>query len=188
LPVSSFNRVAAAAALLAAALPATAAPSEQVFLTREQALAKAFPSGEQVAERKVSLSDAQRRRVEKRLGWRLKEPWLIVHEGRRDGASAGYAVVAEEVGKHEPITFMLKAMPDLRVEWVEVMTYREPHGSEVRKRGFLRQFEGRGAGDRLRPGREIENITGATLSVKAMAAGVARVLCILEEVYGPPAR
>lgn len=177
---SKAARAALVAALLSGSAALASVPDEQVFMTPEQALARAFP-GRTAAKADVGLSKEQRARVEKRLGWKLKDPAIAVYAA---GPGDGYAVFAEEIGKHEPITFMVKVSADLRVEWVEVLVYREAHGSEVRRPGFLRQFAGKRSGERLRPGREVENITGATLSVRAVAAGVQRVLCILEEVYG----
>ncbi len=159
---------------------------EEVYLTPEQALAKAFPLADKVDAEVVRLTPAQKDRVERRLGWRLSDDPFTVHLVVSAGKTDGYAVIAEEIGKYKPITFLVKATPDFRVESVEVMVYREPRGAEVRTARFLRQLKGKTAGSPLRINRDVVNITGATLSVRAMAAGVKRVLCILEEVYGRP--
>lgn len=152
---------------------------DQVYLTPAQALEKSFP-GETVGTEAVRLTPAQKARVEGRLGWRLERDDYEVHR-----APSGTAVIVEEIGKHKPITFLVKVTPAGAVERVEVLVYREPRGGEVRKPRFLRQLKGKTAGSPLRINRDVVNVTGATLSVRAMAAGVKRVLCILEEVYGP---
>lgn len=158
---------------------------EEVYLTPEQALKQAFPGAESVEAEVVRLTPAQKERVERRLGWRLAEEPTSVHKGMAGGKVLGYAVITEEIGKYKPITFMVAAGPDLQVDRVDVLVYREPRGAEVRKARFLRQFKGKRGRSPLRINRDIINITGATLSVRAMSAGVKRVLCVLEEVYAP---
>ena len=66
---------------------------------------------------------------------------------------------------------------------MEVMVYRESVGAEVRRQRFARQFRGKTAKDSLRINRDILNITGATMSVQAMTAGVKKTLVILDELY-----
>lgn len=157
---------------------------EEIYLSSEQALAKVFPGADRLEKETVRLSPEQKARVERRLGWRLAEDAYVVHRGFRGEEPLGYAVITEEIGKYKPITFVVQASPDFRAERVEVLVYREPRGGEVRKARFLRQFRGKKAESPLRINRDIINITGATLSVRAMSAGVKRVLCVLDEVYG----
>jgi FAD:protein FMN transferase len=156
---------------------------EEVYLTPEEALKLAFPDAERLEKDVVKLGPAQKTRVEQRLGWRLEQSSYTVHRGFADGRPAGYAVIIEEIGKYKPITFLVKATPDFQVDRVDVLVYREPRGGEVRKRRFLHQFRGKTAQSPLRINRDIINITGATLSVRAMSAGVKRVLAVLEEAY-----
>ncbi len=161
---------------------------EEVYLTPEQALAKVFPRADRLEKETVRLTPAQKQRVERRLGWRLEAEEYTVHRGFSGGRLDGYALVTEEVGKYKPITFIVKAAPDFRAEAVEVLVYREPRGGEVRKARFLRQFKGKTGRSPLRINRDVINVTGATLSVRAMAAGVKRALLVLEEVYGSEER
>ncbi|MEZ4647888.1 MAG: FMN-binding protein [Candidatus Eisenbacteria bacterium] len=96
------------------------------------------------------------------------------------GALLGYALVDEEVGKYRPITFLVGTDADLSVKGVEVLVYRESRGGEVQKARFLRQYRGKVADDPIRINKDILNIAGATLSVRALNLGVRRVLVSLE--------
>jgi hypothetical protein len=89
-------------------------------------------------------------------------------------------MIAEEVGKYRPITFMVGTTPERAVRNVEVLIYRESRGGEVRRSRFLNQYRGKSAGDPIRTNRDILNIAGATLSVNALNHGVKRVLLTLE--------
>lgn len=157
---------------------------EQVFLTEEAALKTVFPGADKVIRETRVLSPGEKQRIEARLGWVLNESSVTVHRGFKDGAPQGQAMITEEIGKFKPITFIVKVTNEGRVERVEIMTYREAVGAEVRRQRFARQFKGKTARDPLRINRDILNVTGATLSVQAVTAGVKKVLILLEET-GP---
>lgn len=156
---------------------------EQVFLTEDAALKSVFPDCDKVSQNTRIFSSQERQRIEARLGWKLAESSITIHQGFRQGQSQGWAVITEEIGKFKPITFIVKVSNEGKVERVEVLVYREPVGVEVRKQRFARQFKGKTAKDKLRINRDILNITGATMSVQAMTAGVKKVLVILDELY-----
>ena len=92
------------------------------------------------------------------------------------GALEAVLIIDNVIGRTEFITYACILAPDGAVRRLEVMAYREPIGGEVRQRRFLDQFAGKRVGDRLRPGRDIANVAGATLSVNALAGRVATML------------
>ena len=56
------------------------------------------------------------------------------------------------------------------------MQYRESYGGQVRDPRWRAQFTGKRAGQSLQLGREVKNISGATLSSKHVTDGVRRLL------------
>src|SRR6266545_2184989 len=54
---------------------------------------------------------------------------------------------------------------------------------EVRDRRFLQQYKGKDLKDPLLPYRDIQNISGATMSVEAIGRGSKKALALLEVVY-----
>lgn len=100
---------------------------------------------------------------------------LRIRYWQRDNRSAW---ILEEIGKEEPITFGL-VINNARVERVKVLAYRESRGWEVRHPAFTQQF----SDAKLENGeldRNIDGITGATLSVRAMTAVVTLALYLDE--------
>lgn len=82
--------------------------------------------------------------------------------------------ILEEIGKEEPITFGIVINGD-SVEKVKVLAYRESRGWEVKHPAFTQQFtDARLKNKQL--DRNIDGITGATLSVRAMTAVVTLAL------------
>lgn len=105
----------------------------------------------------------------------------------RDGYRVdGYAVLQHTIGKHKPITYMTGVDLDGEVTNVEVLVYRESRGSEVRKDRFNYQYEGKTVYDPIRINRDIINVSGATMSVRSMSAGVKRALVVVDVCYLKP--
>jgi hypothetical protein len=93
-------------------------------------------------------------------------------------ADGGWFVVDEVVGKHEMITYAVGLNADGTVRRVEILEYRESYGYEVAEAKWLAQFHGKGQEAPLKLGKDVENISGATLSSKHIADGVKRVLAM----------
>ena len=156
---------------------------EQVYLTEEAALKIVFPDSNQIKKEEHIFTVQEKKKIESRLGWTLSVSSIVIHHGFKGSEPQGYAVVMNEMGKFKPITFMVKVSEQGKVERIEVLTYRETVGAEVRRQRFSRQFQGKSARDPMRINRDIINLTGATLSVQAMTAGVKKALVILDELY-----
>ncbi|MBL8840588.1 MAG: FAD:protein FMN transferase [Planctomycetes bacterium] len=170
----------------AAALPPPAAvpPADdtQVLLTKSQALRLAFPGCEQALEWRRLLDAEEKRALERTLGRSLDEKGFLVYLGLRGGALDGCAVITNEIGKTEPITFLVAAELDGRVRRCAVMVYRESHGGEVRSRRFLAQLEGRTLADPIAVHRDVIHVSGATLSSHALCNGTRKVLALLAQL------
>jgi len=91
----------------------------------------------------------------------------------------GFAQVGNVIGKDQPITFLVAIDPANRLKDVDILVYREPYGGEVAYEAWRKQFRGKRAADPLQVGRDIRSISGATISVHAVTAGVRRVLAEL---------
>jgi H+/Na+-translocating ferredoxin:NAD+ oxidoreductase subunit G len=156
---------------------------ERVFLTKKQALKLAFPGIKKVKKKKVWLTAPQTAAIQKILGDQIKyNERRVTHYFGLDDADkpVGAVVIGNEIGRSYPITFMVVINLDGTVKDVEIMVYREPHGWEVRFESFLSQFFGRNGGD---PFDNINNITGATLSVRSMTKGVKKAVAEFQVIY-----
>jgi len=94
------------------------------------------------------------------------------------------AVIGAEIGKHLPITYIIGISSSGEVRRVEMMVFREIRGWEVRERRFMLQYEGKRKGDDVTIGRQIRNVSGATLSAQAISRGVEKSLLLWEHFYG----
>jgi|WetSurMetagenome_2_1015567.scaffolds.fasta_scaffold485864_2 hypothetical protein len=104
---------------------------------------------------------------------------LLPMEGK---TVVGYAIIDNVPGKDQPITYLVQFSRDLEVRDVVILAYRESYGGEIRNSSWLEQFRQKKPGDALRPGREIRNITGATISARSVTHGVGRILALLKTI------
>jgi hypothetical protein len=84
------------------------------------------------------------------------------------------AWILEEIGKEQPITFGVVTYGG-KVEKVKVLAFRESRGGEIRYPAFTQQFM-QAARKNNALDRNIDGISGATLSVRAMTAIVTLAL------------
>jgi Na+-translocating ferredoxin:NAD+ oxidoreductase RnfG subunit len=157
--------------------------SIEVYLTEEQALKILFPKTQAFHAQELRLTPEQKARVQDRIGWKFPEESFRCFKAESNDKLDGYAVIQETIGKHRPITYMVGITPDGRVSEVEILVYRESKGSEVRKKRFNSQYEGKSVLDPIRINKDIINITGATMSVRSVSAGVKRALVLVDEFY-----
>jgi hypothetical protein len=97
----------------------------------------------------------------------------------RGDSLLGFAQVGNVIGKDEPITFLVAIGPDDRLKDVDILVYREPRGGEVAYEAWRKQFRGKSAADSVRVDKNIRSISGASISVHAVTAGVRRMLADL---------
>jgi Na+-translocating ferredoxin:NAD+ oxidoreductase RnfG subunit len=157
--------------------------SIEVYLTEEQALKLLFSKSQQIRAEELRLTQEQKARIQDRIGWKFPEESFRAFKAETNGKVDGYAVIQETIGKHRPITYMVGVTPEGRVSDIEILVYRESKGSEVRMKRFNSQYEGKTPLDPIRINKDIINITGATMSVRSVSAGVKRALVLVDEFY-----
>ena len=82
-----------------------------------------------------------------------------------DGVQTAW--ILDEIGKTKPITVGV-VIQDGKISRLQVLTYRESHGGEVRYPFFTDQFKGMSLTNSARLSDGVNGISGATLSVRAL--------------------
>jgi Na+-translocating ferredoxin:NAD+ oxidoreductase RnfG subunit len=103
----------------------------------------------------------------------VKHPWekVQVYRVEKAGKFAGAMLVDNVKGKSRPITYAVAFDTKGGILALEILAYRESHGGEVRSETFRRQFDGKKHGDPIAVGRDIRNISGATISSRSVTNG-----------------
>ncbi|MEO6198715.1 MAG: FMN-binding protein [Sphingomicrobium sp.] len=156
-------------------LVAPASAHAMTYLTVAQAQRQMFPSASGFADRSVDFTPAQRKAIARASGTSAPHSQRI-YEARDGGGRSGWLIIDQVLGKHEMISYALALAPDGAVRSVEILDYRETYGGEIRNPAWRRQFAGKRAGQSLKLGKDIHNISGATLSSRHVTDGVRRLL------------
>lgn len=159
---------------------ATSAAYAVDYLSAEQAQALLFPDADRFEARELILDAALRQRVEAKLGAPLKLARVPLRLAKKGGALLGVVVVDNVIGKFENITYAVGIDAQGTLRQVEILSYRESHGQEVRLPAWRRQFVGKTAASPLAIGEDIDNISGATLSCTHVTQGVRRIAITVE--------
>jgi Na+-translocating ferredoxin:NAD+ oxidoreductase RnfG subunit len=166
-------------------VPALVAPAALVspayaaqYLTTEAAQKLMFPEASAFDPHPIRLTDAQKSLVENAAKVSMHFPEQPVWAAIADGKPVGWFVLDEVYGKHEFITYAVALDLSGAVRSVEILDYRERHGSQIRNAKWRAQFTGARHGAALKLDEDIQNISGATLSCKHVSEGVRRVLAL----------
>jgi Na+-translocating ferredoxin:NAD+ oxidoreductase RnfG subunit len=170
-------RAPALIAMAVAAAPATAFAVD--YLNAEQAARLIFPEADRFDTLDIALDAAQLRKLDD-AGVRARSARWQLRAARKQERLLGWVVVDEVIGKFELITYAVGVADDGAVRQVEILSYRESHGAEIRLPAWRRQFVGKKPADPIELGNDIANVSGATLSCRHVTEGVRRIARLVQ--------
>ena len=179
----------AQAAIYSIAISTLALSASSVFavdyLTAAQAQAVLFPAAKTWKEQTAALNAEQLQAVTKAGGIHARSAsWKLLHALDDKGQYLGSMVIDNVIGKFELITYAVAIGPAGEVQGMEVLSYRESHGSEVRLPGWRKQFVGKTLAQPIKVGNDIAVISGATMSCNSITDGVRRITAVLAVLRG----
>ena len=172
-------RIELATVVVAACAAAPTSTFAVDYLSAEQAARLMFPDADRLEARDVVLDPAQMQALAAHGVSARSARWQVTI-ARRGAAALGYVVTDAVVGKFELIGYAVGLSLDGAVTQIEILSYRESHGGEIRLPAWRRQFAGKTAESPLRVGEDIANISGATLSCTHVTDGVRRIVAVVQ--------
>ncbi len=136
-------------------------PEEDVYLAPDVFVAESF-DGASPKPSVLWVTNELKPEIQKILGHDY--PALRVRYWAQGSRSAW---ILEEIGKVKPITVGI-VVEDDKITRLKVLIYRESHGWEVKHSFFTDQFNDAELTEKLRLSKNIDGISGATLSVNAL--------------------
>jgi hypothetical protein len=157
------------------------------FMTEEDAVKLMLPKSKRIRKELIRLTQEKKELIEQRIGWKFPEDSFEVYIGETGDKVDGYAMIHNTIGKYKHMTYMVGVDAEGHCTDVELLVFRDAKGSEVGRKRFNVQYDGKTVFDPIRINKDIINISGATMSVRSMSAGVKRVLVLVDEFYLKPA-
>ncbi|MEM8930474.1 MAG: FMN-binding protein [Acidobacteriota bacterium] len=149
----------------------------ETFLTLEQAQ-KVLWGDVSLEPLTVELSRDQRRSIAKASKVRVRHSTIRAWRT----PEGGWFLLDQVIGKHENIDLAVALEADGSVRGLEVLTYRETYGDEIRNAKWRAQFHGRDHREHLKLDQQIRNISGATLSCRHVTDGINRLTHTWDQV------
>ncbi|MFZ3230219.1 MAG: FMN-binding protein [Pseudobdellovibrio sp.] len=148
------------------------------YLDDSQAQKILLPDADEFIKKTITLTDDQLEKIKNLSGKTQRNSKPNVWEVKKKGKGIGFFFKDEVVGKHEYITYAVATKTDGSVVGMEIMSYRETHGGEVRQEKWRQNFKGKMLSDPFKLDVDVPNITGATLSCRNVLDGVKRLLAL----------
>lgn len=151
----------------------------QTLLTQDEALGLAFPGPGRVERRTAYLTDAQLELARELAGpdVEIEQSVVTFYVGYLDGREAGAAYFDVHRVRTKNEVVMVVVAPDARVRRVDVLKFTEPPEYRAPD-GWIGQLEDRALDEELSIRSAVRNLTGATLTARAMTSAVRRVLAL----------
>lgn len=102
-----------------------------------------------------------------------------IYELKVDQKLKAYAYLGAAPSKERDFDFTILFTPELEIKKVKVLIYRESFGREIETDRWLRQFEGMTPESSVKFEKDIDGITGATISARSMTRAVEKALQII---------
>lgn len=148
------------------------------YLTAQQAQRAVFSDADSFEAHPVILTEAQKDKIKELSGVRQRLDTQQLWRALKEGKTIGWFLVDEVIGKHDFITYGVGFTPDGHVVGVEIMSYRETYGGQVRDASWRKNFVGKTLSDSFKLDVDVPNNSGGTLSSRNVMDGVKRVLVI----------
>jgi len=147
-----------------------------LYPSREEILESVYPGTTHSAER-VFLTEEEVRRVKELTGEEVPSPLVAVYRVKRGGNLVGRAYVDTHVIRTKRESLLVCLDAEGGVKRVEVTAFHEPPEYNLSERWY-QQYENKALEADLRLGQSIRSVAGATLTSRAAAEAVRRVLAI----------
>lgn len=108
---------------------------------------------------------------------------FIFYIVEKDGAILGHAAEGKAHGKHGIIHFLVVFNTNKSVQKVFVLEYKEKRGKPVAYDKFLDQFIDKTTDDKIKLKKDIDGVSGATISSTAITQGVRKLLHVFNALY-----
>ncbi len=149
------------------------------YATPDQAARRSFAEATRFKETIIILDPLEMRTIAGVSGISIQNnTWRIITAYTGD-KPLGVMVLDSVIGKFELIDYAVAIGNDGKICNVEILTYRESHGYEVKLSAWRKQFVGKDQTAKLRVNEDIANISGATMSSTNVTDGVRRAVALV---------
>ena len=172
-----FYKLFAAGLTLAAVLFAN-----DIRNSTEEKISSIFPGDIDFEMSKVDIPNDIKSQIEVEVKQSFFADELYIWKITQDSDIKGYAVLDNVYGKSLPITFLVIFDKEFNILNTSIIKYREPYGGGVSSESWNNQFVGRDSDSSYKVGKDINGISGATISVKSVSTGIRKLALLMPKI------
>jgi Na+-translocating ferredoxin:NAD+ oxidoreductase RnfG subunit len=128
------------------------------------------------------MSQELKAAIEKKCEQKFFRDDVIYWEIKNSDELRNIAIIDNVYGKTLPITFLVIFNLDGSIYKSTIVKYREGHGGEVAADKWLAQFNGMNKSSSYDVGKDIQAISGATISVNSVSRGIKKLTMLFSEI------
>lgn len=132
--------------------------------------------------KKISLDKEVKAKIEPKVRQRFFKDFIYVWTIEIKKGEKVYGLLDNVKGKSMPITFLVIFDSKGSILNSHIVKYREPYGGEISSPKWMNQFKGRNASSHFVVGNDIDGISGATISVYSMSAGIMKLSLLFPKI------
>ncbi len=148
----------------------------------DRAIENCFGKSIRVEFDKLKIENELKKSIEKEVGQKFFSEEVYLYRIYSESDLIGYGLLDNVYGKSLPITFLV--LYDYRgtILCSEIIKYREPYGGAVKNKEWNNQFKGKNVNSDLLVGKDINGISGATISVYSVTKGIKKLTLLLDKI------
>ena len=151
----------------------------KVFLTKDKALELSFPEATDIESRQIFLSQDQLQKAEQLAKTKIDSRFFIFYVAKNGDEEIGYAVIDTHLLRTSTETVLFVINEEGKLEKAEVLAFFEPEDYMQGDR-WMNLFFGKDLDSTLKIGKDVPNITGATITSHSFADATRKVLAIFD--------
>jgi electron transport complex protein RnfG len=151
----------------------------KVFMKRDEALKTVFPDAAQIEKKEIFLSSDQSQEIESLASSKNESKLYIIYEAKNGEKTLGYAIIDTHTLRTKTETVMFVINPDGSLRQTEILAFFEPQDYQAGE-NWIELFEGKTLDDTLKIGKDIPNITGATITANSLSQAIRRILAVFK--------
>jgi len=152
-----------------------------LLIKPEQAFKEQFPNA-QIKKKNILLKKEQVQQIQNLAKSKLTSSIITVYTVKKQNKPIAYGIIHTHKVRTKKETVLFTLTPDCKIKDIEIIAFYEPPEYMPSER-WLKTFEGKSIKNQLKLKRDIPNITGATLSSKAITLSSKQVVSICEVVF-----
>jgi hypothetical protein len=151
-----------------------------VFMEAEQAQKLLLPNADAFQALALTLDEAKLSAIAKASDARVPKNFSPkIWRAMQTDKPVGWVIADRVIGKYDLIDYAAGFDAHGASRGMEVLAYRESHGSEIKQTAWRKQFIGKKGPDTMRFADDIRNISGATLSCQHVTEGMQRLSALV---------